>query len=101
MRPQRLAWALVAVAFAAAIVAMVLAARHDRSLSAMTGDGMIVPLIGFAVLGAFIIRRRGSHPVGWLMIGIGLSFALEALGEHWAKVALVEDPGSLPLGDFA
>jgi hypothetical protein len=35
------------------------------------------------------------------MLGIGLSLGLQGAAEQWADKALLDDPGSLPLGDLA
>ena len=48
-----------------------------------------------------MIRQRGSHVIGWLLIGMAVSLAVEGCAEQWAQASLVDQPGSLPLGDFA
>jgi hypothetical protein len=101
MSAQRVARALMALTFAVAITTVGIVISQGGSFSEVTGGGMLVPGVALPVLGALVIRQRGSHIVGWLILGMGLSLALEGFWEHWAQVALVDDPGSLPLGDFA
>jgi hypothetical protein len=98
---ERVAWGLVLVVFALTAAAVTVVAPHDSSLSEVSGGGLLVPAIAFPVLGAFVIRQRGSHVVGWLLIGMAVSLAVEGCAEQWAQAALVDERGSLPLGDFA
>ena len=48
--------------------------------------------ICFPVLGALVIRGRGSHAVGWLMIAIGVSIAFNTAVSAWGRTALTDDP---------
>ena len=98
---ERIAWGLVLVVFALTAIAVTVAAPYDSSLSEVSGGGLLVPAIAFPVLGALVIRQRGSHVIGWLLIGMAVSLAVEGCAEQWAQAALVDQPGSLPLGDFA
>jgi hypothetical protein len=96
---KRLAWVLVAVAVAATLGAAVLAIRHSRPLHEIFGIATVFALC-FPVMGALVIRRHGSHPVGWLMVFIGTTVALHAFVDNWSRTALVWEPGSLPGGVF-
>lgn len=98
---ERIAWGLVLVVFALTATAVTVAAPYDSSLSEVSGGGLLVPAIAFPVLGALVIRQRGSHVIGWLLIGMAVSLAIEGCAEQWAQASLVDQPGSLPLGDFA
>jgi hypothetical protein len=50
----------------------------------------------FAVLGALVVSRRPSNPIGWLLMLIGVSFvAIVASNEVYLRVYLVE--GSAPV----
>ena len=55
----------------------------------------------FPVMGALIIRRRGSHAFGWLLSFIGVTIALHTLADIWWRTTLDREPGSLPGGVFA
>jgi hypothetical protein len=50
----------------------------------------------FATAGALIVSRAGGNPIGWVMIGMGLSLALGALSEQYVLRGYVLAPGSLP-----
>ena len=51
----------------------------------------------FPVVGFLIARRRPSHPIGWLLLGVGLSWGLRAfLFDSYLRWTLTVHPGSLP-----
>jgi hypothetical protein len=53
-------------------------------------------VVSAAAVGALVASRRPSHPVGWLLLGVGLAVALSVLVEPNVKYGLVVRPGSLP-----
>ena len=57
---------------------------------------VVLALTSSAVVGTVLASRRPGHPVGWLLLGVGLSVALSVLVESYAKYGLVARPGSLP-----
>jgi hypothetical protein len=57
---------------------------------------VVLALTSSAAVGALLASRRPGHPVGWLLLGVGLSVALSVLVESYAKYGLVARPGSLP-----
>jgi len=103
-RAELFAWSLVVLAcllvLGAAVVALSTGSTVSHAFSEVTGVGLVFSVC-FPVLGAFVIRRTGSHLVGWLMLGMGVSLAFQGAVEQWAQTALVDHPGSLPLGDLA
>ena len=92
-------WGLVALAWAAVIARAVIVVAIGGSLADAAREVADVGLV-FAlcmpILGALAHNR-----IGWLLIAIGVPIALHSLSVTWARVALVDDPGSLPLGAFA
>ena len=92
------------LAFALLLATAAIAASGGSSpgefISDVTGVGVVFSLC-LPVLGALVIRRRGGHLIGWLMLGMGISLAFHGFASRWAQTALVDDPGSLPLGDLA
>jgi hypothetical protein len=103
-RPELIAWGLVGLAFASLLAAPIVEiAAGDKSLGeALEGvaDIGLVFSICFPILGAFVVRQRGSHAVGWLMSAIGVTIALHNLVDTWQSTAH-DNPGSLPWGDAA
>jgi hypothetical protein len=103
-RAEPIAWGLAALALVAVLAGPVLHIATGSSSGEALEDAADIGLvfsIAFPVLGALVVRRRGSHLVGWLMTGIGTSIALHSLADTWARIALIDEPGSLPWGSFA
>jgi signal transduction histidine kinase len=69
------------------------------SLDAFTILG-VPAILAFSVVGALIASRRPDNPIGWILCGAGLSFALGSLAGEYATYALITEPGSLPGGDI-
>jgi hypothetical protein len=103
-RAELAAWGLVGLAFTSLMAAPVLEiSAGGKALGDSLGNVADIGLvfsICFPVLGAFVIRQRGSHTVGWLLCGIGASIALHNFVDTWQSTAH-DNPGSLPWGDFA
>jgi hypothetical protein len=103
-RAELFAWGLAGLALASILAAPVveIAAGGKSPGEALKGvaDIGLVFSICFPVLGAFVVRQRGSHAVGWLMSGIGVTIALHNLVDTWQNTAH-DNPGSLPWGDAA
>ena len=78
-RAQVCAWGLVALAFGFLLLAGAVDLSTGRSfadaISDVTGVGIVFSIC-FPVLGAFVIRQRGGHRVGWLLIGIGATLGV-------------------------
>jgi hypothetical protein len=55
-------------------------------------------VLAFPAVGAFVFRRRPEHPVGRLFCLVNLGWATNNFAGAYARYALVDNPGSLPLG---
>jgi hypothetical protein len=53
-----------------------------------------------AVVGALVTSRRPTNPVGWILLGGALLFALFDYADQYAIYGLVTEPGSLPVARF-
>jgi MFS family permease len=102
-RPRRwsgvLAWALWALAmlgFAATVwLAHLLhqAGRPDlEHLVALPG----VALVSAATVGGVLASRRPHHPVGWLLLALGVFMAAGGVASEYAPYGLLARPGALP-----
>jgi hypothetical protein len=60
-----------------------------------------VGIFSFALVGALILSRLPRHPIGWIMLGVGMAWQLLAVGDGYAHYGLVTNPGSLPRPDLA
>ena len=57
---------------------------------------MALAVVSAAAVGALVASRRPRHPVGWLLLGIGLTVAVSVLSEPYVKYGLLVRPGSVP-----
>ena len=53
-----------------------------------------------AVVGAVIASRQPRHPVGWLLVTMGLSLSLSGVLSDYRWYGLVARPGSLPAAGY-
>jgi hypothetical protein len=56
----------------------------------------LLALVVAATVGAVVAGRLPRHPVGWLLLGVGLSVAGSGVADGYARYALVARPGALP-----
>ena len=92
-----LAATLWALSLAFGTAGLVFAALNGRDPS------IVVPVLGFATVGALLASRRPGNAIGWVFSGAGLGIALGWLAEGYAARSLVDEPGpfravSGPLG---
>ncbi|TIC87517.1 hypothetical protein E8D34_10400 [Nocardioides sp. GY 10113] len=100
----RLAWSALAVtvALVAADVAVATRAVPLFSETAVAVHGfpfVEAASVGCALMGALIVARYPRHPVGWLLIVVGLSTAISLVAEAYAYWVLeAGGPGPTALG---
>jgi hypothetical protein len=56
----------------------------------------VLTLVSAATVGAVLASRRPRHPVGWLLLALGLSVVTAGVAQGYAGYGLVARPGSLP-----
>ena len=56
----------------------------------------IAAMVGMATVGAVLASRRPRHPVGWLMLALGLSVTVDGLTDSYARYGLLASPGAVP-----
>jgi hypothetical protein len=56
----------------------------------------VVAAVSAATVGAVLAGRRPRHPVGWLLVGLGLSLTVQNLTFSYTRYGLVARPGALP-----
>jgi hypothetical protein len=105
-RPGMLAWALWAlVVLAIAAVAWLQHLVRQAGRPELAGpDASAVPyalaMVSAATVGALLASRRPRHPVGWLLVALGLSLGATAVTNGYAAYALQARPGGLPAADY-
>jgi hypothetical protein len=104
--PAGLAWALWALAMLSLGVIWWL----DHLLrqlgwadQAPLGAEVIAPVLAAmsaATVGAVLASRRPRHPVGWLLLGLGLSLNASGVASGYVSYGLVARPGTLPAARY-
>jgi hypothetical protein len=56
----------------------------------------VLALVGMATVGAVLAGRRPRHPVGWLLLALGLSVTVDGVTDSYARYGLLVSPGALP-----
>ena len=63
-------------------------------------DATAVPLVLAALIaatvGAVLASRRPRHPVGWLLLALGLAVTASGVADGYARYGLLARPGALP-----
>jgi len=96
-----LAWALagltvLALAPASRLAALAQVAAPDERLLVGAVGAVVLATVSAAGVGALLASRRPRHPVGWLLVGVGLGLVANILIEPYVKYGLIVRPGSLP-----
>ena len=60
----------------------------------------VVAAVTAATVGAVVASRRPRHPVGWLLLGLGLSLTMWGLTFGYTLYGLVAQPGALPAASY-
>ena len=102
-----LAWALWVVVLLGLAVALWLdhllrqAGRPDLVSTDADAVPYVLALVSAATVGAVVASRRPRHPVGWLLLGLGLSVIALGTSDAYAAYGLLARPGSLPAARWA
>jgi hypothetical protein len=96
-------WALVLLGLAATAWLDHLLRRAGRPDLARRGvDPALTALAALSAttVGAVVASRRPSHPVGWLLLGLGLSVPWSDLLDGYVDYGQLARPGSLPAARY-
>jgi hypothetical protein len=101
------AWSVAAlcVALHAVSIVLYLASRDvetpgdDQAIAASAG--FLACFLLFPAVGALVVSKRPRHPVGWLLLYIGVALAANDVLFAYADYAVYAHPGSLPAGVWA
>jgi len=104
--PGALAWAL----WALAVLGLAPIARFDQLVRQAGrpdlvqlnpgGAPFVVAVLSAATVGALLAGRRPRHPVGWLLLALGLSVILDGVADGYAGYGAVARPGALPAARY-
>jgi signal transduction histidine kinase len=96
----RLSWSLAAFGVLLAIGGVGLAIAHEGDVG-FNLAALLLGIIPFMLVGALIASRFPANPIGWIFCAVGLLQALQVGSYEYAVHAIIEEPGSLPLGGLA
>jgi hypothetical protein len=105
-RPAMLAWALWALTMLGFPVVTWLdhllrrAGRPDLALWRPDTVPQVLALVSAATVGAVLASRRPRHPVGWLLLALGLLLVADGVALGYASYGLLARPGALPAADY-
>jgi hypothetical protein len=112
-RPRRPGWWPVGLAWALAVLtvlAELATAWLDRLLGRAGAPELgwlhlgsipqVVAAVSAGMVGAVLASRRPAHPVGWLLLGLGLSLTMWGLAFGYTRYGLVARPGALPAARY-
>jgi hypothetical protein len=104
--PAGLAWALWALTMlglaATAWLDHLLRQAGLPDLTSLSASSIpvVVAAVSAATVGALLAARRPAHPVGWLLLGLGLSLIIHDLTYSYTRYGLVARPGALPAASY-
>jgi len=82
-------------------IALILASRYIENRIETYLVNLVVAALSFSTVGAIVASRRRENPLGWLLLGTGILYAIEVFAGNFSTYALSADPGSLPGGVVA
>ncbi len=105
-RPAGLAWALWALAMLGLVAIpwfdhlFRAAGRPDLAQLDASGVPAVLGILSATTVGAVLASRRPRHPVGWLLLGLGLSVSASGIADGYAPYGLLARPGALPAARY-
>ncbi len=100
--PAGLAWALWLLAMLGLATVPwfdhLLRQAHRPELTQLNASTIpyLLALVSAPTVGAVLASRRPRHPVGWLLLALGLSVSSSGLADGYARYGVVARPGALP-----
>jgi hypothetical protein len=105
--PAGLAWALWALAMLGLAVTvwldrLLIEAGLPELALLLSGGNLTSAVAGVsaATVGALVASRRPRHPVGWLLVALGLSLVAFGFTFSYTRYGLVARPGALPAAGY-
>jgi hypothetical protein len=104
-RPRRwpawLAWALAGLTVLTLVPTfwlggLVWSTGWEPRPATATLGAVVLVTVSAAAVGALVASRRPHHPVGWLLLDIGLALMVTELIQAYVDYGLLARPGSLP-----
>jgi len=98
-------WALVPLSILALVLLDHLLHQAGRPELTLLGTSdiaaYVLGMLSAATVGALLASRRPAHPVGWLLLAMGLSLAAAGAATGYANYGALARPGALPAAGYA
>ena len=111
LRDRSLRWwsvALLVATLASGIASVALSLTRGTSLLPRVAPTTLtdilvqgLPNTVIVLVGAFIVWRVPRNTIGWVLLAVTATFTLEQFATEYSYLALLRQPGSWPLGEFA
>ena len=101
---RRAAWGLAGLSFVLAALWLAMVLRYQRELgsaNAIFDGSSAVVAVAYPAVGVLIAVRRSGNRIGWLMISIGLSFALSCVAHAYTERGPLTGPHAPFAGQWA
>jgi len=103
-RRRRLARAAAAALFClgwglTAVIVVIAVAKHQ--VASLDSGGSLPIALACLTVGTVVVWHRPDHPMGWILTGIAVFFALDGAGSGYAVLDYRDHHGTLPLGPVA
>jgi hypothetical protein len=72
------------------------AGRPDLTVLNPDGVPYLLAAVSSATVGAVLASRRPRHPVGWLLLALGLTVSVEAVADGYGNYGVQARPGAVP-----
>src|SRR5215217_3248606 len=76
------------------------AGRPDLAQLNASAVPAVLGIVSAITVGAVLASRRPRHPVGWLLLGLGLSVSASGVADGYAPYGLLVRPGALPAARY-
>jgi hypothetical protein len=76
------------------------AGRSELAQLNASGVPAVLGIVSATTVGAVLASRRPRHPVGWLLLGLGLSVSASGAADGYAPYGLLVRPGALPAARY-
>jgi hypothetical protein len=76
------------------------AGRSDLSALQIESIPLLVAVVSAASVGVVVAVRRPTHPVGWLLLGLGLLVALGGIIIQYVHYGIEVRPGAVPAATY-
>ena len=93
-----LAVAVVALTLAEAIGGSAVSAANTGRLDPTAAIGFI-GFLAFPAMGLLVLHRHRRHPIGWLLLAVGVNVYVIFGSADYAEFALIRHHGSIPFGE--